>query len=75
MNDIKKSKYAPFLEAVCGSIMKYKPKAIAFEYVLENGDIGGGYYDCSVCDKLAMAGMMQLSAVRDDLAMDGESAE
>ena len=66
--DIRQTEYAEFLERVCKIILTYKPKAIAFLYVCKNGDIGASYYDCSMCDKMAMAGMLQYHATTDGIA-------
>ena len=67
MDDIRKTGYAEFLEAVCKRIMAYSPKAISVQFVCKDGNIGSSYYKCSMCDKMAMAGMMQHDAVMDGL--------
>ena len=72
MSDITKTKYAEFLEDVCKIIMAYKPKAVAVEYVCHTGDIGCVYFDCSMCDKMAMAGMMQFDATWEGISANPE---
>ena len=68
MSDIRQTEYAKFLEAACGKVMAYKPRAIAITYMCEDGSIGSGYFECTMVDKLAMAGTIQQDAIMDAIA-------
>lgn len=84
MNEVTKSKYAEFLEMVCRVILRDEPAAIAVNYITEGGDVGSGYYECTMSQKLTMAGMMFNDAVMDGIrnnprilreALEGEDDE
>lgn len=72
MEDVRKTKYAEFLENMINHIMANKPRAIAVAYIVEDGGVGCGYFDCSMCDKLTMSGMIQHDATMDDIAANPE---
>lgn len=72
MNDITQSEYAEFLETMCGKCMDDEPTAIAVTYITPNGSVGTGYYQCSMANKLTMAGMMFNDAVMDGIKNNPE---
>lgn len=67
LNEVTKSKYADFLEMMCRVIIRDEPVAIAVNYISESGAVGSGYYECSMSQKLTMAGMMFNDAVMDGI--------
>ena len=65
IEDICDSRYAEFLEHACKTIVENKPIAVSVSYVTETGAIGTGYFECSMANKLTMAGMMLVDAMMD----------
>lgn len=72
MADIRKTKYAEFLERLCEVVMAYNPESIAAAYRTGDGGIGCVYMDCSMCDKIAMAGMIQFDATIEGIKANPE---
>lgn len=84
MDEITLSKYADFLEMMIRVVIRDEPVAIAVNYISEDGAVGSGYYECTMSQKLTMAGMMFNDAVMDGIrdnprilreALEGEEAE
>ena len=67
LNEVTQSKYAEYLETMCRVILRDKPVAIAVNYITESGAVGSGYYECTMSQKLTMAGMMFNDAVMDGI--------
>lgn len=72
MDEIALSKYAEFLEMMCRVILRDEPVAIAVNYIEESGAVGSGYYECTMSQKLTMAGMMLNDAVMDGIKNNPE---
>lgn len=72
MSDLNNLPYAAWLEE---SLQNIIGKPIASICILtrfsDTGDIGTGYYECSVADKLLFAGFLQHDAVVDSLKNNG----
>lgn len=84
MDDVTLSKYADFLEMMIRVVIRDEPVAIAVNYISEGGAVGSGYYECTMSQKLTMAGMMFNDAVMDGIrnnprilreALEGEEAD
>lgn len=65
-------KYGEFLEEMCERVMADRPVAIAVSYTTENGAVGTGYFECTMANKLTMAGMMLNDAVVDGIKNNPE---
>ena len=65
-------KYGEFLEAMCERVMADRPVAIAVSYTTESGAVGTGYFECTMANKLTMAGMMLNDAVMDGIKNNPE---
>lgn len=72
MPDITKTKYAEFLEDVCGLIMAYNPESIVVAYRCSDGGIGCSYHNCTQSDLLAMAGTMVVESTVAELKTNPE---
>jgi hypothetical protein len=72
MGDIRKTKYAEFIERLCEIVMAYSPESIAVAYRTGDGGVGCFYMDCSMCDKMTMASMIQYDATMDGLRANPE---
>lgn len=84
MNEVTQSNYAEFLEMMIRVVIRDEPVAIAVNYISEGGSVGSGYYECTMSQKLTMAGMMFNDAVMDGIrnnprilreALEGEDDE
>lgn len=71
MNNINKLPYAEWLEQSLQNIVDKPVQAICIMTKFESGDVGTGYYNCSVGDKILFAGFIQHDAMRDTLIADG----
>lgn len=76
MKDLNKLPYATWLEQSLQNIIGKPVQAICimtkFSDSKEDGDdIGTGYYNCSVADKLVFAGLLQQDAMLDAMKVNG----
>lgn len=76
MKDLNKLPYAEWLEQSLQNVISKPVQAICIMTKFastEEGedDIGTGYYNCSVADKLVFAGFLQQDAMLDSLRANG----
>ena len=76
MKDLNKLPYAEWLEQSLQNIVGKPVQAICIMTKfadVEDGadDIGTGYYNCSVADKLVFAGFLQQDAMLDTMKVNG----
>lgn len=71
MSDLNNLPYAHWLEQSLQSIVGKPVQSICILTKFDAGDIGTGYYDCSVADKLVFAGFLQQDALVDALKANG----
>lgn len=71
MSDLNNLPYAQWLEQSLQNIVTKPIQSICILTKFEGGDIGTGYYECSVADKLTFAGFLHHDAVMDSLSNDG----
>lgn len=71
--EISKLPYAEWLEQSLQSIVGKPVKSICImtKFADDEGDIGTGYYECSVADKLLFAGFLQQDAMLDAMRING----
>lgn len=71
MSDLHELPYAEWLEGSLKSIVGKPVQAICIMTKLDTGEIGSGYYNCSMTDKLIFAGFVQQDAMLDTLVANG----
>ena len=71
MSDFKKLPYAEWLELSLQNIIEKPVKAMCIITKFDTGEIGTGYYDCDMTDKLVFAGFIQQDAMIDTLSANG----
>lgn len=71
MEDINELPYAEWLEGSLKSIIGKPVQAICLMTKLETGEVGSGYYNASMTDKLVFAGFIQQDAMLDTLVVNG----
>lgn len=76
MKDLNKLPYAEWLEQSLQNIVGKPVQAICIMTKFANteegeDDIGTGYYNCSVADKLVFAGFLQQDAMLDAMKVNG----
>ena len=74
MSNLSKLPYAKWLEQSLQGIVGKPVKSICILTKMENDgqdEIGTGYYECSVADKLLFAGYLQQDAMIDTLQING----
>ena len=71
MSELNKLPYAKWLEQSLQDIIGKPVKSICILTKFEKDDIGTGYFDCSVADKLLFAGFLQQDAMLDTLKNNG----
>lgn len=70
-NNISDLPYAKWLEQSLQNIIGKPVKSICILTKFESGDVGTGYFDCAVGDKILFAGFLQQDAMIDTLANNG----
>lgn len=70
-NNITKMPYAQWLEQTLHDISAMPIRGIALMGVTDNGDTYVNYYECSMADKLLIAGLVNQDATLDMLAAQG----
>lgn len=63
--------YASWLEQSLQNVIGTSVQSICILTKIDTGEIGTGYYNCSVADKLTFAGFLQHDAVLDSLKNNG----
>lgn len=71
MTDLKNLPYADWLEKSLQSFIGKPVQSICILTKFEDGDVGNGYYNCCVADKLVFAGFLQQDAMLDALKNNG----
>lgn len=71
MNDLSTLPYAKWLEESLQNIVGKPVKAICIMTKFDTDDIGTGYWDCSVADKVLFAGFLQQDAMLDTMKANG----
>lgn len=71
MEDISTLPYAQWLEDSLQSIVGKPIQAMCIMTKLETGEVGSGYYNCAMTDKLVFAGFIQQDAMLDTLVANG----
>lgn len=71
MDDLKNIPYAKWLEQSLQNIVGKRVEAICILTKFEGSDVGTGYYNCSVADKLLFAGFIHQDAMLDTLQANG----
>ena len=70
MKDISKLPYAQWLEQSLQNIVGKPVQSICILTKYDSGDIGTGYYDCSIGDKILFAGYLQQDAMIETLQVN-----
>ena len=63
--------YAPWLEKALQELINFPVKGICLVATTETGEVYNNYYQVSMLDKLAIAGVIQQDATFDALAANG----
>lgn len=71
MTDLKDLPYANWLEQSLQNIIGKPVQSMCILTKFDSGDVGTGYYDCSVADKFLFAGFIQQDAMIDTLVANG----
>lgn len=71
MSEINNLPYARWLEKSLQNIVGKPVQSICILTKFDGGDVGTGYYDCSVADKLLFSGFLQQDAMLDTLEANG----
>lgn len=71
MSDLNKLPYAEWLEKSLQNIVDKPVRAICILTKFEGDDIGTGYFDCGVADKILFSGFLQQDAMLDTLKNNG----
>ena len=71
MDDLKDLPYATWLEQSLQNIIGKPVRSMCILTKFDTGDVGTGYYDCSVADKLLFAGFIQQDAMLDTMIANG----
>lgn len=71
MNNLSKLPYAQWLEQSLQNIVGKPVQSICIITKFGDDDIGTGYYDCSVADKILFAGFLQQDAMLDTMRANG----
>ena len=75
MVDLNKLPYAEWLEQSLQNIIGKPVRSICIMTKFDDDEIGTGYYDCSVADKLLFAGFLQQDAMLDTMRVNGYIAD
>lgn len=70
-NNLNDLPYAKWLEESLQNIVGKPVQSICILTKFESGDIGTGYWDCAVGDKILFAGFLQQDAMLDTLKNNG----
>lgn len=71
MSDLNTLPYAKWLEESLQNIISKPVKSICILTKFDTDDVGTGYYECSVADKILFAGFLQQDAMIDTLQVNG----
>lgn len=71
MDDLNTLPYAQWLEKSLQNIISKPVKSICILTKFDTDDVGTGYYECSVADKILFAGFLQQDAMIDTLQANG----
>lgn len=71
MNDLNNLPYARWLEQSLQTIVGKPVEAICILTKFDTGDVGNGYWNCTVADKLVFAGFLQQDSMLDTLKANG----
>ena len=71
MNDLNNLPYTNWLEQSLQTIVGKPVEAICILTKFDTGDVGSGYWNCMVADKLVFAGFLQQDAMLDTLKANG----
>lgn len=71
MIDLNTLPYADWLEQSLKSIVDKPVQAICIMTKFESGDVGMGYFNCAIGDKMLFAGFIQQDAMIDTLMANG----
>lgn len=71
MGKINDLPYAKWLEESLQNVIGSNTQAICIMTRNESGEVGSGYYNCSVPDKLMFAGFIQQDALLDTMTANG----
>lgn len=71
MVDLNKLPYTDWLEQSLQNIVGKPVRSICIMTKFDDDEVGTGYYDCSVADKLLFAGLIQQDAMLDTMRANG----
>ena len=71
MNDLNNLPYAKWLEESLRSFVGKPVEAICIMTRFDTGEVGSGYYNSTVADKILFAGFLQQDAMLDTLKNNG----
>lgn len=71
MNELNKLPYAKWLEESLQTIIGKPVESMCILTKFDTGDIGSGYWNSTVADKLVFAGFLQQDAMLDTLKNNG----
>lgn len=63
--DIKSAPWAEWMEHSLKTLLEYEPEAIGMSAILPDGSFMTAYHNCSVHDKITMAGNIYADAILD----------
>lgn len=71
MSKLNELPYAQWLEDSLSNVIKSNTQSICIMTKNDNGEIGSGYFNCSVADKILFAGFINHDATIESLAVNG----
>lgn len=70
-NNLNNIPYAQWLEKTLQELIKLPIKGMCMNAILDNGEAYTAYYNATMLDKIAIAGLIQQDAMLDTMAANG----